>query len=141
MAKYLGLDKIGKAWSMIKQNGGIISSAKVFFRMDELRVGTLIGTDKYGNKYYQDKAYFLGRSRWVEFNQDVFVNYDASQVPSEWHGWLHYNTDISPTVKPPKKEKWMADHIENLSGTKQAYMPYSTTKPKIHSWVPPNSKK
>jgi NADH dehydrogenase (ubiquinone) 1 alpha subcomplex subunit 12 len=30
----------------------------------------------------------------------------------------------------------MIDHIENKSGTQEAYMPYSTTKPKIQAWDP-----
>ena len=35
--------------------------------MDELKLGTLVGTDKYGNKYYQNKRFFYGRNRWVEY--------------------------------------------------------------------------
>jgi hypothetical protein len=38
------------------------------------------------------------------------------------------------------KHPWMIDHTENLSGTEDAYMPYSTTKPKIEAWVPPKPK-
>lgn len=42
--------------------------------------------------------------------------------------------------KPPVHYKWMVDHTENQSGTFQAYMPCSTTKPKIQAWDP-NAKK
>lgn len=35
--------------------------------MDSLRPGTLVGTDKLGNKYYENKSYFYGRNRWVEY--------------------------------------------------------------------------
>lgn len=35
--------------------------------MDNLRPGTLVGTDKYGNKYYENPHYFYGRNRWVEY--------------------------------------------------------------------------
>jgi NADH:ubiquinone oxidoreductase subunit len=30
-------------------------------------VGCLMGTDKYGNKYYENKRFFYGRNRWVEY--------------------------------------------------------------------------
>lgn len=38
----------------------------------------------------------------------------------------------------------MLDHSENLSFTENAYMPFSTTKPKIEEWKPklkPKTKK
>lgn len=36
--------------------------------MDEVKIGTLVGTDKYGNKYYENNRYFYGRNRWVEYS-------------------------------------------------------------------------
>lgn len=80
----------------------------------------------------------LGRNRWVIYAERVGMNYDGSQVPPEWFGWLHYKTDLPPDKDPSRpKHKWMLDHQPNLSGTNQAYMPYSTTRPKIESWKPP----
>ena len=38
--------------------------------------------------------------------------------------------------KPPVKYRWMIDHENNTTATKKAYVPYSTTKPKIESWTP-----
>ena len=35
-----------------------------------------------------------GRHRWVEYADAV--DYDASSVPPEWHGWLHHITDHTP---------------------------------------------
>lgn len=35
--------------------------------MDSLRPGQLVGTDKYGNKYYENPRYFYGRNRWIEY--------------------------------------------------------------------------
>lgn len=55
------------------------------------------------------------------------------------HRWLQYITDDPPTLKPLPRHPWMIDHIENKSGTKQNYVPYSTTRPKIESWQPPMS--
>jgi hypothetical protein len=34
---------------------------------------------------------FAGRHRWVEYAEKG--RYNASQVPPEWHGWLHHITD------------------------------------------------
>lgn len=43
--------------------------------------------------------------------------------------------------KDPSRPKyhWMADHIENKSGTNDCYVPYSTTPPKIEAWKPPKN--
>lgn len=80
----------------------------------------------------------IGTNRWVIYSEKVGLNYDGSQVPAEWFGWLHYKTDLLPHQDPARpKYKWMTDHKPNLSGTYEAYMPYSTTKPKIQSWKPP----
>lgn len=35
--------------------------------------------------------HFVGRHRWVEYAEKG--RYNASQVPPEWHGWLHHMTD------------------------------------------------
>lgn len=39
---------------------------------------------------------FPGRNRWVEYADEIWLNYDGSQVPAEWFGWLHYKTDLPP---------------------------------------------
>ncbi|KAJ8682079.1 hypothetical protein QAD02_017871 [Eretmocerus hayati] len=137
MDKLLGLDKLINFIRIIRHNGGIIGSIKTLYRTDELKFGNLVGQDKYGNKYYENNMYFYGRNRWVMYNEKVGLNYDGSHVPAEWYGWLHYKTDLLPHRDPNRpKYKWMADHTPNLSGTNKAYMPYSTTKPKIHAWKP-----
>ena len=33
----------------------------IYFRTEELKIGTLVGTDKYGNKYYENNEYFYGK--------------------------------------------------------------------------------
>ena len=80
---------------------------------------------------------FPGRNRWVEYNPKHNLEYDGSMVPAEWFGWLHYKTDLPPTVKPPPQYKWIVDHDMNKTGTPDAYVPFSTTLPKIQPWVPP----
>lgn len=62
-------------------------------RFDELKKGCLIGTDKYGNRYYENPYYFYGRNRWVEYADHINMNYDGSQIPAEWFGWMHYKVN------------------------------------------------
>lgn len=84
------------------------------------------------------KKIFNRLSSITPINNILGMDYDASQVPAEWYGWLHYKTDLLPSEDPSRpKYKWMMDHTENASGTPDQYMPYSTTKPKIEAWVPP----
>ncbi|XP_074644808.1 NADH dehydrogenase [ubiquinone] 1 alpha subcomplex subunit 12-like [Tubulanus polymorphus] len=137
MSKYL--EKISRLRAIYKQNGGLIGCYMNLYRTDELKWGDFVGEDKYGNKYYQNKTYFMGRSRWVDYNNQINTDYDGSQVPAEWHRWLHYIADEPPTVVPPVKHRWLMDHVENKSGTSGEYVPYSTTRPKIESWVPPKN--
>ena len=94
------------------------------------------------------------------------MDYDATMVPAEWYGWLHYKTDKTPLEKAPVQYHWMAEHtpntsgssagrrhrrgrrgmgliclvisgVDTLMGSSNSYMPYSTTKPKVESWKPP----
>ena len=119
----------------MQEAGGIWSSLKIIYRRADLRVGTLIGEDTAGNKYYENLRYQFGRHRFVDYKDKQY--FDASQVPPEWHRWLHYMTDDPPTEVAPAQRKFHAEHKPNLTGTDGDYIPYSTTRPKIQSWVPP----
>ena len=48
--------------------------------------GEAVGTDRYGNRYFQDRKDRPGRRRrrWVMYAGTP----DASKVPPEWHAWL-----------------------------------------------------
>lgn len=139
MANFFGFNKLHRLYKDVRQHGGIKNSLWKMYRMDDMKAGRLVGSDKYGNKYYENQTFFIGRSRWVEYANYKNLEYDGSQVSPEWSGWLHYRTDAPPQadiIKMQAKYKWMLDHSENLTGTKDAYMPYSTTKPKIEPWNP-----
>ncbi|XP_022124938.1 probable NADH dehydrogenase [ubiquinone] 1 alpha subcomplex subunit 12 [Pieris rapae] len=137
IAKFLALDKVATFFNIIKQNGGIRGSLYKLYRQDELKDGTLVGKDKFGNKYFENPRYFYGRNRWVEYSDKFHMNYDGSQVPAEWYGWLHYKTDLPPHLDPNRPQyKWMNDWNENISGTTGQYTPYSTTRPKVEAWEP-----
>ncbi len=59
-------------------------------------------------------------------------DFDASQIPATWHGWLHkMNDDV-----PKESKSTNVKAIENMTGTTGAYRPYSTTKPIVTSWIP-----
>lgn len=137
MAKYLALDKLANFFRIIRQNGGPLGCVKKLYIQDTLKDGRYVGIDEFGNKYFENYRYFFGRSRWVEYSPKFHLDYDASQVPAEWFGWLHYKTDILPCCDCSRPRYcWMEPHTENLSGTCGQYVPYSTTKPKVQPWNP-----
>lgn len=103
--------------------------------------GHYVGSDDYGNKYYQEKFLFSQPSRpprrWVSYKD----NAEASYVPSEWHGWLHF-THETPIKTVPYD--WQKPHQPNLTGTAKAYRPphstargYFSSSPKRYEpWLP-----
>jgi NADH:ubiquinone oxidoreductase subunit len=88
------------------------------------RRGRFVGQDEMGNRYFEARddrdSYDRGRKRrWV-----IYKGYaDASKVPAEWHGWLHYTFDEPPTTAPLPRKAWEKDTIPNLTGTIHAYRP------------------
>ena len=88
---------------------------------DITRRSELVGTDEYGNKYYQD------RKVSIERRQRRYVVYkglaEPSKVPADWHGWLHHTLDEPPTEKPFNRRAWETDHKPNMTGTLFAYRP------------------
>ena len=84
--------------------------------------GRLVGEDEFGNRYYLSKdatSYDGRRRRWVVYNGYA----DASKVPPDWHGWLHYTIDEPPTERPLPRRAWEKDHLPNLTGTPMAWRP------------------
>ena len=80
-----------------------------------------VGTDMLGNKYYTAKprkGYKLDR-RWVIYKGVP----EASNVPPEWHGWLHHQTDVVPNDSAGMRRVWQKPHVPNLTGTTGAYRP------------------
>jgi len=65
------------------------------------------GSDAFGNRYYSAsprKGYNRDR-RWVIYKGHA----EASNVPPEWHGWLHHQTDEVPADSGSFRdyEPWM----------------------------------
>lgn len=95
--------------------------------------GHLVGEDRYGNRYFEDKKHQkCGKTRrWVIYKGDV----EASKVPVEWHSWLHHSS-----LNPPKERNsyfWEKPHQPNLTGTTKAYRPSNNKPPYFYEpWSP-----
>ena len=81
--------------------------------------GQLVGTDGAGNSYYEERSIRPnGRARrWIAYKGPV----DASEVPPEWHSWLHYTTDRP--IQESARRPWTRPHIPNMTGTPASYRP------------------
>ncbi|KAF8639689.1 hypothetical protein AX17_000953 [Amanita inopinata Kibby_2008] len=105
----------------------------------DAKSGKYIGADQFGNRYYENmnpEEEVPGRHRWVDFSQH---DYNATQVPPEWHSWLQHIRKDPPTADNVMKNlspPWKAPWVENLTGTRGAYRPYNTAVPKIYAWEP-----
>lgn len=83
--------------------------------------GKAVGTDDFGNRYYRGRPR-QGRQqerRWVLYKGKP----EASAVPPEWHGWLHYQTDAVPAARNARRQEWQKPHLPNQTGTAAAYLP------------------
>lgn len=79
------------------------------------RKGAKVGSDDQGNVYYESKA----GKRWVIFAGEI----EASKISADWHGWLHHTFDECPGSTELAHKTWEIPHIENQSGTVNAYHP------------------
>ena len=87
--------------------------------------GKYVGSDQFGNKYYKGKARkgYNHERRWVVYKSGQV---EASEVPAEFHGWLHHQTDNFPSVAEGAssyRKAWITPYKPNLTGTTLAYRP------------------
>jgi NADH:ubiquinone oxidoreductase subunit len=85
------------------------------------RRGAFVGEDEQGNRYFQERRPSRdGRPRrYVIYNGVA----EASRVPPDWHGWMHYSVQDPPTIAPLLRRSWERPHRPNLTGTIYAYRP------------------
>ena len=92
-----------------------------YIRAFTRRRGELVGVDVDGNCYYRERHPRAGERvrRWVIYSGSV----EASQVPPEWHGWLHYQ--LAEPIQPDSRfrQPWQKPHLPNQTGTAGAYRP------------------
>lgn len=99
---------------------GVLSNLQMLLHT-KLR-GQFVGKDQLGNKYYRGKARkgTKRERRWVIYTAQA----EASNVPPEWHGWLHHQTDRVPPIDSSRHRKsWQLPHQSNMTGTEGAYLP------------------
>lgn len=79
-----------------------------------------IGTDRFGNVYYESKRDWLNygrKRRYVIYAGPA----DPTMVPPEWHSWLHHVT--AEPLSETKRFPWQQEHQPNRTGTALAYRP------------------
>ena len=87
------------------------------------RKGRFVGKDEFGNTYYQTHD---GKRRWVIYSGEA----EASSSTPNWHGWLHYRTDIAPVGGNNAAHDWERPYQPNFTGSAGAYRPPgSLTRP------------
>lgn len=80
-----------------------------------------MGADAAGNRYYENRVdYPLGQHRWVE-PADIH-NFDATQVPPEWHGWLTHMNDQTPATE----QEYIEDRMKHLRRGEISHAPYQS---------------
>ncbi|CAH8525763.1 unnamed protein product [Schistosoma turkestanicum] len=89
------IEKFNTLRLIIRQNGGIKASFLTLFRTDELKWGNLVGTDKFGNKYYENNKYFLGEFRPLIYFREKPLGYIFESV------WLGLRRFSGPTGMAP----------------------------------------
>jgi len=91
-----------------------------------------VGFDEFGNEYFEDKA----KKRYCIYKGIV----EPSKIPAEWHGWMHYNSDVVPKNINTHKFSWQKIHQPNLTGTKNSYSPKNSsqknTSSEYEAWKP-----
>jgi NADH:ubiquinone oxidoreductase subunit len=100
---------------------GVLSPAHINF-FTAISRGQIVGSDMLGNVYYRAKARagYKRERRWVMYEGAP----EATKVPPEWHGWLHYQTDAVPDSDTPSfRRPWQKPHHVNFTGTDKAYRP------------------
>jgi NADH:ubiquinone oxidoreductase subunit len=83
--------------------------------------GKLVGSDAFGNRYFEEARLRKGnarKKRWVMYNGLA----EPSKVPAEWHGWLHHTLETPPDAARQKRYFWQKPHIPNLTGTEGRYL-------------------
>jgi NADH:ubiquinone oxidoreductase subunit len=86
---------------------------------------SFVGEDELGNRYYRAANWPpLGERRYVVYASG---DWDASQVPPGWRGWLTHTLAEPPSITPLTVRSWQKGWVPNLTGTPGAYRPPGST--------------
>eukprot|EP00887_Chlorella_sp_A99_P000556 scaffold17.g556.t1 len=131
-SKALGKQTVRQAWAA----GGwkvLIDGTLAEACIEHGPGGELVGVDQNGNRYFEKKDAQMVRNRWVVYAgaADHWREQEASTVPPEWHGWLHYITDECPANATfPRPIYSSPEHRANATMTPEHYLPKAWTPPK-----------
>ena len=84
--------------------------------------GEFVGEDDFGNRYYQSRQVPTSgrRRRWVVY---AAGGDEATRVPPQHHGWLHYTLKDFPKQGERRKYGWVREHQPNPTGSPNLYLP------------------
>ncbi|MHB2168042.1 NADH:ubiquinone oxidoreductase subunit NDUFA12 [Alsobacter sp. R-9] len=93
-------------------------------RFHTWRHGELVGTDEFGNRYFQTRGGKVDPTigvvrRWMLFAGEI----EATKVPPGWHAWLRNTTDVPPGKDGYAAREWQLGWRPNPTGTPNAYRP------------------
>ena len=112
---YMSLKMIFTWWN--RQTFGTYLKTLIF--------GKFVGSDQYGNKYYQSKK----NERWVIYAKNI----EATKITSEWYLWIHHTVEKAPNPNIKDiKYLWQKKHLENQTGSINAYKPNKISKTNKH---------
>lgn len=98
-------------------------SATIGTRLHTILFGRKVGSDEFGNDYYELRGRVRDgtrRRRWVVYHGMP----EPSKIPPHWHGWLHYTHDtVPPSGQFVQPHGWVKPHQPNLTGTTGRYLP------------------
>jgi NADH:ubiquinone oxidoreductase subunit len=134
---------------------GVYQTLKRVHLYNTIKPGTYVGSDSFGNKYYEDKQGYMDlRSRYMELattNGKYKIN--ATKLDPEWHAWMCKIThDIPSEVDYPQRVyglKQMPVSLSNMA-TEAKFTPSSYyirgadvkgvvyKSKRYNSWTPPN---
>lgn len=74
--------------------------------------GKCVGQDDHGNSYFEGR--WVGPQgkprRWVSYGSKKT---DPSNVPAQWHGWLHFTEMTPPRQSALDRFFWQKPHVAN----------------------------
>ncbi|TMW62109.1 hypothetical protein Poli38472_009602 [Pythium oligandrum] len=86
---------------------------------NDIKFGYKVGEDEFGNSYFEDPTEFSGMQRYTEFRVGNKEETDASQIPPQWHVWLHQTTDAVPGQPGQDAKSW-----EKVPVVAESHAPY-----------------
>ncbi|RDL35350.1 NADH dehydrogenase [ubiquinone] 1 alpha subcomplex subunit [Venustampulla echinocandica] len=132
------MSTLTRSWRHLRK-AGIRDALHQMQHQGDTKAGILVGKDRWGNKFFENVDELPLRTRWVDYRD---YESDASQIDPGWHAWISYMVDKPPAEDPIMRtqirtwEESNKQHVPNMTATRSAYKPYSTTKSKSSVWIP-----